>query len=336
MGDTSMKKLILGLLLLGVPAAAQNPPTNVSGLDFSSNTGQGVSVSGRLRLKFDGSSLLQSINGGAYTPIGGSLAGDVTGAFGSNTVVAFQNRPFSATAPSSTQVIYWNGSAWIPRTLTQDDIGAAFSVTLAASGFSTTQACGATVSNPQFSTSHNQSPASATMQDATDTQTISPATLTAIGYGGVAATFPARSYTVTTVNGTRTWTISVTNSGGVTKTAAVIATYSPHVYFGMAVPGTYDNTFITSLSGNSVSSTSAPRTISYAAGGDTKKAYYAVPTSYTAPATFVDTSTGFGIPYSKVASSVSLPDECGTGNAVTYDLYASDNLLSAAFSGKWN
>lgn len=45
-----------------------------------------------------------------------SLAGDVIGAIGASKVVALQNQPVDATAPTSNQVLQWNGSKWTPAT----------------------------------------------------------------------------------------------------------------------------------------------------------------------------------------------------------------------------
>ena len=62
-----MKKLIFILLLaMCATASAQKQPTPVYGLDLATNT-QAVSGAGHLRLRFDGTNLLQSIGGGAYS-----------------------------------------------------------------------------------------------------------------------------------------------------------------------------------------------------------------------------------------------------------------------------
>lgn len=45
------------------------------------------------------------------------LAGDVTGSIGAAKVVALQNNAVDSTAPSSNQVLQWNGSKWTPSTL---------------------------------------------------------------------------------------------------------------------------------------------------------------------------------------------------------------------------
>lgn len=53
----------------------------------------------------------------AGTGGGGTLAGDVTGASGANTVVKLQGNDVSAIAPASGNYLQWNGSAWEPATL---------------------------------------------------------------------------------------------------------------------------------------------------------------------------------------------------------------------------
>ena|SRR6185369_214333 len=328
-----MKKLTKLLVLMSAFAAvavttlaiAQTPPTNVYGLSIFQNDSQPVCSASKLCLKLNASGVAQwSYDGGSYS---------IGAQFGS------QSASFALMGPA--------GASGIPtfRQITQDDIGAAFTVTFAASGFSTSQACGSTISNPQFTITHNQNPVTATCQDNTDTQSISPATLTTIGYGGAASTFSARSYTVTTVAGSRTWTLVETNAGGVIQTKTVTATWNPHIYFSMATPATINSAFITALlnSGGSpaspIVSTNAAalnRNLTYAAGNNTQKAYFALPATYTQPTNFIDVSTGFGIPFSQVGTNISVTDECGTGNNINYNVYATDNLLDAGFTGKWS
>ena len=48
--------------------------------------------------------------------LSGNLSGDVTGAPEDNTVVGIYNRPVSATAPTTGQVLEWTGSVWSPTT----------------------------------------------------------------------------------------------------------------------------------------------------------------------------------------------------------------------------
>ena len=55
-----------------------------------------------------------SINGTALATV---LAGDVTGAFGSNTVSKIQNQAVSSATPTNGQVLEWTGSQWAPGTV---------------------------------------------------------------------------------------------------------------------------------------------------------------------------------------------------------------------------
>ena len=54
--------------------------------------------------------------GSAYLSSSTSLAGDVTGAFATNTVVKIQGQAVSATAPTNGQILVFNGTAWTPVT----------------------------------------------------------------------------------------------------------------------------------------------------------------------------------------------------------------------------
>lgn len=54
---------------------------------------------------------------GSATSFTGSLAGDVSGTQGSTTVAALRGRTVAATAPSTGNVLAWDGSAWTPTLL---------------------------------------------------------------------------------------------------------------------------------------------------------------------------------------------------------------------------
>ncbi len=216
-------------------------------------------------------------------------------------------------------------------TLTLDMIAPAFAVALAG-GFTATLETGDTLANPQFTDAHNQTPTAASLQDPNDTQSISPVTALALGYGGAAATFGARSYTRSPTGGASSvsWTYSAT-AGGIIATASASAIWVPRVFYETKTPATLNAAFIASLAGQALASGFA-RTISFGAGSNTKKLYYAFPAWMGTPSSFRDTATGFGIPFSLVASNVSVTNAFGV--VVLYNIWASDNFLSAAVSAQ--
>ncbi|MGE5086827.1 MAG: beta strand repeat-containing protein [Bacillota bacterium] len=57
------------------------------------------------------------------------LTGDVTGSIGASKVVALQNQPIDATAPTSNQVLQWDGTKWTPTTLPATSAGTVTSIT---------------------------------------------------------------------------------------------------------------------------------------------------------------------------------------------------------------
>lgn len=119
---------------------------------------------------------------------------------------------------------------------------------------------GATIANPQLTASTSTAPDSASLQDETDTQVIAPPPATALGYGGAAATFPARSYTKSAVNASETWTYSAVASG-VIATAMWVARWLAKARYGMAPPAdeltAYDAAYIAALGSSRLQSSAA-------------------------------------------------------------------------------
>lgn len=116
---------------------------------------------------------------------------------------------------------------------------------------------GDTIVNPQFAVSSSTPPDAASLQDENDVKAIAPATTAALGYGGAANTFPARSYTKSTLNATETWTYESVVSG-TSKTIAWVAEWQARAFYGMAViPDAlhvYDAAFIAALSSSRLQS----------------------------------------------------------------------------------
>lgn len=211
------------------------------------------------------------------------------------------------------------------RRLTQDMLLPGFTATLTPS-FSLTREVGSTLVQPAFTASYNRPAASATLNDGTGAI---PLTLpaTAFAYDG-SDTLPVTNYTKSVVGQTVTWTLSAFETGGPAKTSSVTATWRPLVFFDVAVPpGVFDEAFIESLTGTALAAGFA-RTIAFGAGSGTKKLYYAFPSSFGTPSAFIDQSTSFPVPFTKVASGVSVTNAFGV--TLGYDVWESDNFLVAA------
>ena len=107
-----------------------------------------------------------SINGTALATV---LAGDVTGAFGANTVSKIQGQAVSSTAPTNGQVLEWTGSQWAPGTMS----GALISV------FGRTGAVTANTGDYSYSQISGSLPDAALPSDAVTSGTLGNSTLAA-------------------------------------------------------------------------------------------------------------------------------------------------------------
>lgn len=122
-----------------------------------------------------------------------------------------------------------------------------------------------------------------------------------------------------------TLTVELTaNKGAVVKTSSFVVTWGLDVYYGVGAAGITAEAAIKALS-TQVLATARQRTFTVAPSNE--KVYYAIPQSYGA-ATFVDTGTGFAVPFNLV---VPVPALWTNVNGVqnTYDLYESVQLLTS-------
>ncbi|WP_374028910.1 beta strand repeat-containing protein [Bdellovibrio bacteriovorus] len=85
------------------------------------------------------------------------LAGDVTGSIGASKVVALQNQPVDATAPSANQVLQWDGSKWAPANLPAGNPGTITALTgdVSASGSGSVTATVNSVGGSSAANVHN-------------------------------------------------------------------------------------------------------------------------------------------------------------------------------------
>ena len=117
-GDGTNYKISLDTATLGMSSdslVAWRSANNV--LSGTADTGLARESAGILKVT-NGSSGYGTLDAGGLTingtPLATVLAGDVTGAFGVSTVAKIQGQAVSSTAPTSGQVLQWNGSQWVP------------------------------------------------------------------------------------------------------------------------------------------------------------------------------------------------------------------------------
>ncbi len=113
---SAMLPLIPVWLQSSTPGTQQIGHANISGTLIA-----GVLQTGAFRLTTGagaGKVLMSDASGNAswqvLPPPSGSAGGDLGGSYPNPIVVGLQTRPVSSTAPSSGQVLEWNGSAWAP------------------------------------------------------------------------------------------------------------------------------------------------------------------------------------------------------------------------------
>lgn len=213
------------------------------------------------------------------------------------------------------------------RQLTQDDILPAFTPVLA-TGPSTPVEVGATIANPQFTATYNYPPTSATLTDSTDTQVIA-SPFTSFGYGPPGL-FPARMYTKATINGTETWTLAA-SSGGPTKFSSRTVTWQARRFYGAAaVPGLYNEAFIESLSTSQLAPGFAGVYV-FVTPGPSQKLYLSWPTAFGNPSSIKD-QNGFVFPMTKVATAVPVTNTFAILIPGGYDIWESDNFITAQFT----
>ena len=234
-----------------------------------------------------------------------------------------QENPVAAGVPPNDSSVYvWNGTEFVARQLTQDDIAAGFAIE-SFSGGSTVET-GATVTNPSFTASYSEEPSSASIANTADID--SPLALVA----------PYTSGTVTgafTLSAPGAITFTLTAVGPTTKTATQAIDFEDRGFGGIGAAGATSTT----ASGNDA--------VLYGGAGTLADSFLAasfVGTSFgpfspvsqviyiLLPAgthTFKD-QNGFGFPMTAVATFGFVNQE---GATVSMTLWAS-NVLSSPFT----
>lgn len=239
------------------------------------------------------------------------------------TVAGFQDRPVDPGAPTNDSNVYvWNGTEWVARQLTADDIAAGFSITSFTGG--STVETGATVTNPTFSASYSSLPTSAqiTNSDGID----SPLVLTTPFTSGTVTgafthsspanvTFTLTAVGPTTKTATQTIAFQDRGFGGIGTAGATSATAGVNTAILNGGAGTLSDSF---LAANFVGTSFGPFS------PVSQVIYILLPAG---AHTFKD-QNGFGFPMTAVATFGFVNQE---GATVSMTLWAS-NVLSSPFT----
>ena len=224
----------------------------------------------------------------------------------------------------------------VNRRLTADDIDPAFAITsFARSGYSSPKELGDTIVDPRYTASYNATLTTPlNLLDGTNTDPITqPGAETSFGYNNFNGSgLPARSYVSSTINGTVTHTLSAKKApGGPVKTAQITDQWQARRFYGIVdVPGAYDEAFIEGLAQNQLASGRSGSYV-FAAGTVTTKIYLCWPTAFGNPVTIKD-QNGFDFPMTKVATAVPVTNAFAVVVPGGYDVWESDNFITAAFT----
>jgi hypothetical protein len=243
-------------------------------------------------------------------PAGGNLSGNYP-----NPVVAkIQNTPVSATAPSIIgQSLLWNGSAWYPGQLTQDQILPSFQISLSGGGL---VEAGATVTHPAFTATYTTTPTSAVLTDsvpnASQNVISSPTSFSS-----------ANNYTYNSYGQSVTFTLTSGN-GIVTRTANATFFWAEYNYYGVGPAGQSSAIFITTMLSGRFLATARGTIFTSPNAGPFQKVYYAhrVGFGVAMPTNFI--VGGFAGGFTATNTNVSVTNDHGVVD--TYVIYESDNL----------
>lgn len=193
-----------------------------------------------------------------------------------------------------------------------------------------TAVVGDDIVSPTFTASYvGGTPTSAKIQDGANPDVVLSSPFTS-------GTEP-HTYVLPDISSPKTFTLRVVGPDGVTvyTRTASIAPALIRVWGVASIPGSYDGAFIASL-------IAGPQSFDYATNGVKAKTidfdapvgaqygFYCIPSSYGLLTHFTDPSTGFNIPTSRVASSVSF--DLGNGAFELMDIYRVDFVQTGAFS----
>lgn len=267
-------------------------------------------------------------NGTDYVPttITATLAGDITGPIGTNTISKIRGVTLASTSPTQSTVIVYDtaGTQYHIRQLTQDDILPGFSISNFTGG--SIVECGVTVTNPAFTASYSSTPTSA--QIANTDGVDSPLVLISPFTSGTVV----GSFTHSTVNFSVTFTLTAIK--GITKTANQFITYEARSFGGVGAAGATSS--VTASGNNAILSTADTLSDEGLHSSDVGQSYGLFSPSgqkiylllQGGSHTFKD-QNGFTFPMNS-PTAVSFTNQHGA--VISMFLYESTNLLSTPFT----
>lgn len=239
----------------------------------------------------------------------------VVGGGGSGNAISIQGISVIATPPLFDQVLFYDGTNWIPKQLSQDDILPSFQITgFNDITFGSLIEVGSSASSPAFTVSYSATPDS-TINSVTviDDQgnSVSDKTTTPTSF-----TY-TNTYTKNIYGQAVTFTLTARRSS-IIRTANSTLSWVQKAYYGVGTAGQNTSAFILSLTGNLTTVRNTTFTTTAGAG---QKIYYAYRTPYGA-ATF--TVGGFVGGFTLSSTTIAITNLHGITE--NYTLYESDNL----------
>lgn len=222
--------------------------------------------------------------------------------------------PISTTPPNVGEVLLWDGTYWTPTFLSSDDLSVAFDINSFLPTSTALIEVGGPLNNPAFTASYSSGPSGLSLIDSDN--------LVSQNVLGTPTSFSsAYSFTKNTFGATVTFTLDASKNATYTtvnKSAEVVKTWGQKLHWGVGVAGQTSNSFILSLSGESISIT---KNVTFTVtANSSQKIYFACRTAYGVPVISINgIAGGFSATFTGPLTNT-------YGFTENYTIYESDNL----------